>query len=305
MISSSNITSIRVVPMSPDDDSFKGKSVWEVQFEYFLNYLPTARYLFKNGLKETKDTLVLFQFQAGIIAYATLVDKERFIKPDQNGYKGAYYFDPASICILLEPLEYEDLKPIWSNFKGFSQAKHKLDCGKLGQLNDLILSKKRIYSTEAYDTSELEDSYQQAIDNATWDVSGMVKDEPKLPLEVTAGNMKKSWGRSILIAKNALKHAKYMCEMNPEHQHFISRATGKNYVEAHHLIPMKYQSKFTFSLDVEANIVSLCVVCHNKIHRATGAEREKLVSSLYSSRSERLKSCKISTTLPELLSCYE
>jgi 5-methylcytosine-specific restriction enzyme A len=305
MITSARITAIRTIPMSGDDLSFKGKSVWEVQSEYFLNYLPSARYLYKKGLIETKDTLVLFQFQARIIAYAILTDNERFNQPDRDGYRGAYYFDPLSICVLREPLQNEDLKRIWSNFTGFSQTMHHLDCSKLEQLDELFASKKRLDSRETFEITELEDGYQRAIDDATWQASGVVTDEPRLPVSVTVENQKRAWVRNILTAKNALMHAQYLCEIDSSHKHFISQATGKNYVEAHHLIPMKFQSKFKFSLDVEANIISLCVVCHNKIHRATIAERKELVSNIFSDRIERLDACRITLKLPELLSFYD
>ena len=36
----------------------------------------------------------------------------------------------------------------------------------------------------------------------------------------------------------------------------------RNYVEAHHLIPMGFQDDFSKSIDVEANIISLCTYCH-------------------------------------------
>ena len=64
---------------------------------------------------------------------------------------------------------------------------------------------------------------------------------------------------------NAKKRAKYLCEVDGNHKTFKGQ-NGENYCEAHHLIPMNMQEKFFYSLDVEANIVSLCPTCHNLLH---------------------------------------
>lgn len=42
---------------------------------------------------------------------------------------------------------------------------------------------------------------------------------------------------------------------------------------------MAYSDKFKVSLDVEANIVSLCSTCHNHIHYGVGAK--DLLTALY------------------------
>lgn len=41
-------------------------------------------------------------------------------------------------------------------------------------------------------------------------------------------------------------------------------------MEPHHLIPLQYHEEFEWSLDVEANVVSLCSECHNQIHYGDG-----------------------------------
>ncbi|MGL4999965.1 MAG: HNH endonuclease [Cetobacterium sp.] len=46
----------------------------------------------------------------------------------------------------------------------------------------------------------------------------------------------------------------------------MSGTTNKQYMEAHHLIPMNAQDSFKNSLDVLGNVVSLCPNCHRMIH---------------------------------------
>ena len=66
-------------------------------------------------------------------------------------------------------------------------------------------------------------------------------------------------------AVNALKKAKYLCEYSEKDKVF-KRKSGTNYTESHHLIPISKYNDFKYSLDVEANIVSLCCYCHRVLH---------------------------------------
>ncbi|MCC8140121.1 MAG: hypothetical protein LIO67_07485 [Lachnospiraceae bacterium] len=59
-------------------------------------------------------------------------------------------------------------------------------------------------------------------------------------------------------------------------------------MEGHHALPMKYQDKFSRSLDVYANIICLCPVCHRLLHYGISSEKEKVVEKIYYDRSERL-----------------
>ncbi len=108
--------------------------------------------------------------------------------------------------------------------------------------------------------------------------------------------------RNPQTAKNALSHAGYKCEWDPEHFTFIRRRSDVRYTEPHHLVPMSVQDRFQVSLDVEENIVSLCSTCHNHIHYGKGADQ--LISALYAQRKDFLKSAGIDIALEELLSFY-
>jgi len=122
------------------------------------------------------------------------------------------------------------------------------------------------------------------------------KEEPKI------SNGYKVFPRDRRTAINALAHAKYQCEINPEHPTFIRKNTGKTYTEPHHLVPMAFSDEFDVSLDVEENIVSLCSNCHNCIHY--GEEAEELIRKLYNERKAALESVGIYITLERLLMMY-
>lgn len=108
--------------------------------------------------------------------------------------------------------------------------------------------------------------------------------------------------RNPQIAKNALAHAKYKCELDVAHYTFIRRSSDVPYTEPHHIVPISMQDRFSVSLDVEENIVSLCSTCHNHIHYGKGAE--ELITALYELRRTALESVGIVVTLEELLSFY-
>ena len=89
------------------------------------------------------------------------------------------------------------------------------------------------------------------------------------------------------MKERVIRRAHYQCEIDNNHKTFISKSTGKQYMEAHHLIPLEFEDLFPYSLDVEANVVSLCSVCHDEIHH--GVNYKELINILYEKRKEELK----------------
>ncbi len=77
--------------------------------------------------------------------------------------------------------------------------------------------------------------------------------------------------RKRQIALDTMAQANYRCEVNPSHALFTSKATGQNYLEAHHIIPISLGSQFSVQLDVMENVVCLCPFCHKAIHHAEPA----------------------------------
>ena len=109
--------------------------------------------------------------------------------------------------------------------------------------------------------------------------------------------------RDRQVAINALNHASFKCEIDPQHKTFIRKKDGLPYMEAHHLIPMAFQNEFEYSLDIEENIVSLCSNCHNEIHY--GKNNKELITALYNKREKLLKAKKLDISLEKLLSYYD
>lgn len=96
------------------------------------------------------------------------------------------------------------------------------------------------------------------------------------------------WTRSNIIKNQSIESARYQCEVDPLHKTFIAKSTSQPYMEGHHAIPMKYQEKFSNSLDVYANVVCLCPICHRMLHYGEDEQRETVVKKIYHDRSDRL-----------------
>lgn len=130
-------------------------------------------------------------------------------------------------------------------------------------------------------------------------------DEPApVPIPVVKSGGNKTWPRNATIAANSIIHSNYTCTFNINHLSFTSNKTKKPYMEPHHLIPLSEQDKFPVSLDVEANIVSLCSDCHNCVHYGTNKERLYILRKLFNSRKNRLTNCGIIINFDELLNIY-
>ena len=90
--------------------------------------------------------------------------------------------------------------------------------------------------------------------------------------------------RNPLIAVASLSRAKFICEIDHSHKTFIAEKSKKPYVEAHHFVPMKFQSDFSFPLDCVENVISLCPTCHRGIHLGQVDYKRTLIDVLYNSR---------------------
>lgn len=131
------------------------------------------------------------------------------------------------------------------------------------------------------------DDYQSAVNSK----------EPELKTKTS-----KSWARDPKVAAAAIADAQYTCELMPELPVFLSRASGKPFVEAHHLIPIKMQNDFDQSLDVKENICVLSPFAHRKIHLASFDDVVGDIRRLIASRAALLEYANVSED--ELLSYY-
>lgn len=126
-----------------------------------------------------------------------------------------------------------------------------------------------------------------------------LKPEPPITIEQTV------WKRSNILRIQTLVSADFKCEIDSRHETFIAEKTGKPYMESHHAIPLRQQPHFDNSLDVYANLVCLCPICHRKIHYGIKSERVGMIEHIYQNRSERLAKSGICLDLKEFVMLSE
>ena len=98
------------------------------------------------------------------------------------------------------------------------------------------------------------------------------------------------YNRNRSVASEALKRANFACELFPEYPTFTSRSSGRNFMEAHHLIPMKLQDNFKVSLDVVENICCLNPLSHRLVHFGRFQAFEEQLSRVVKLRSDFIRS---------------
>lgn len=96
------------------------------------------------------------------------------------------------------------------------------------------------------------------------------------------------WKRSSIIKKQTVKAANYLCMIDTGHKTFIAESTHQQYMEAHHIISMYLQNKFPCSLDVYANVICLCPICHRLLHYGIKEQKSILLNQIYDERADRL-----------------
>ncbi len=153
---------------------------------------------------------------------------------------------------------------------------------------------------EIYEDENLQADIEKAFKNIK--IEDIPVDYKPMPVPLSKTQTGTVYKRNRSTAIQALALADYKCEIDRNHMLFKRKNKNVDYTEAHHLIPLSAQSKFNYSLDVPANIVSLCCVCHRIIH--FGEDSEKLLTKLYYERKDQLKAAGIEISLEELLDLY-
>ncbi|HEY4330601.1 MAG TPA: hypothetical protein VGN88_12755 [Phycisphaerae bacterium] len=128
------IPTVRILPMSDKVRGFSGLSIEEVQRKWFLGRLPAGggRFHYRSaGLNAARGTVVLFQFQARIIASGVFWRDEKFARP-AGGYGGILHFDAETIRTF-EPVDIEGMRAVWPGIRGFGHVKQFLNPALYGK----------------------------------------------------------------------------------------------------------------------------------------------------------------------------
>lgn len=129
------------------------------------------------------------------------------------------------------------------------------------------------------------------------------------PISLSKFDIGRRFSTNPLLGKIAIKKANYSCQKDYRHQTFISKKTNKNYMEAHHLIPVCFLKemweKYHFNIDCVENLVSLCPTCHRAIHYGTKEVQKEIIGQLFASCATKFKLIGLNITLEEVLHLYK
>ena len=161
---------------------------------------------------------------------------------------------------------------------------------------DQIIRKKRI---ETHETDF------QVLVNKCASNSRIARGELVIPQPTQQTTSITKFKRNLKVSAFALQEARFSCEIDSSHRTFTAKSSRKNYVEAHHLIPLSHQSEFDSNLDIPENIVSLCPNCHKLVHFGVFSEKKNLLLNLFKKRKDQLKKHNIDLSEAEFLSFYD
>lgn len=155
------------------------------------------------------------------------------------------------------------------------------------------------YSLQENQTNE----YQELVEKISLKNFDLKKIKQGIPVKKVSSGEK--YLRDLQVAYAAKVFSSFRCEIDKKHQTFISKYSSQNFVESHHLIPMKNQNRFKHSIDIISNIVALCPNCHRAVHNANKLERNKLLIKLFYKRKQSLLQQGIVLSIDELISMYD
>lgn len=155
-----------------------------------------------------------------------------------------------------------------------------------------------------YDSVEMESINEEVEEAASEEKPEWTGIKEKQATSVSEKTQREIPKRDSHRAAQALQHADYLCEYDPDDRTFL-RKNGKPYTEPHHLIPISKYRDFDYSVDIMENIVSLCSHCHNLLHYGRFEDKVPVLQKLYEDRKDALKTCGIELTLDQLERYYK
>lgn len=217
-------------------------------------------------------------------------------------------YSDVKFTVLLENIGFcicDDRKKYTLN--DFIIKKYFNDITKMSIYNsepDIVLTLKET-DDELDDNKEIDIDQKKVITAFTYSLTSekFINQNNRVPdvYKTSTGVLK--YRTNSRIAKTALHYQDYCCAVDHEHLTFTSKA-GVQYMEAHHLVPMKAQKDFEKNLDRIENIFSLCPICHSAIHLGDQATRMDLLKKLFDKSEASLKKAGIIISFGELFSKY-
>ncbi len=180
-----------------------------------------------------------------------------------------------------------ELRLYISNRSGFKPNGGMIWFIFVNQKNELVIGALDEITWSSLDQYDIDDNeYNDSINLITSPNTNI----GNIPIEGEIKTIKikgrTTYQRNPKLAILRFEKSGYKCEINPQHETFTSMKSKLPFVEAHHLIPMKFQSIMDYPLDNLDNLISLCPNCHRAFHHAVIDEKILYLNNIYEKRRE-------------------
>jgi len=203
----------------------------------FLEYNSTRwaeKLRYKTQWEKLVNSIVLFIKDGEVFAKGDITKIE---ESEDETYPLDFYYN----LTLVDNIDYKKIieyaKPKLGNFRNYEL----LDFETSNAIIKYINSQKLIYVDDEHADIELQDSINKIDSFQPENTPQQVKNSKEI-------KGSRIFPRNLAYAKFALEKASYLCEIDNEHMTFISNSSKNQYVEAHHLVPLKVQDEFIYSI---------------------------------------------------------
>jgi hypothetical protein len=191
-------------------------------------------------------------------------------------YSGAYLFKKNTISII-DPIYSNEMKGIWTDFKGLGQQKSVLSLTGFRTFYNLLVKKNMKCIDDIYLNVLMEE-------NKSLERIGFGEDDEVFPEGKFILKKHLMRERSPAVIKKAKsnfekKHGRLFCEVCSFDFETIYGTIGEGFIEGHHLIPVSEMQEGDETKP--SDILLVCSNCHKMIHRKRPwLEREELLELL-------------------------
>lgn len=285
----------------------KEYSQWEQAVEYIRTNSPVSEYF-----EHYKDYSRIVSLIRNNTKLFNITSSEISINPVFDNYFNQNFMQKYDIEELNEILMRDvDYSYFLYNIQDFNINLIDAPQQEIHAEETIVIQEKEIIESEESD-EEKDDNYIDKIDNINeYNVNPdvAVGASEIAPAQYNETSISKKYRRNPLLGRIAIQNAYYACENDHEHKTFKSAKTQKNFMEAHHLVPVKYQQKiwqkYNINVDCVENIVSLCPTCHRAFHNGTKEVKAQLIENIYKQIVPRYNSIGFEITLDEIKKLYK
>lgn len=257
-ITNTEIPEIRFLPMDKESEF----PTYEEAIEFLSETMPNrnGKYGYKsNKMTCVKGTLVLFQYDAKLIASARFLENIKYENPivhsEQDISKGYYIFDVSSVRIFEQPITATEYFKIDNKFKNFNQSTRKTDIKHLKEVLELINTKGNNF--EYVDNTILPEEIDENEE--------CIFEGAKKNITVNAYERSQEAREKCIEYYEKINNGKIKCEICGFEFSEVYGDKFKDKIHIHHIIELAGIGE-KYSVDPIHDLLPVCPNCHMILH---------------------------------------